>query len=101
MDVGPVLGTVFSVKPKTFHEVAHNRAPFKGPPPAGFYFCSFFLPHLAFAALRAISLRCSFVSFSARAFPPLLANSEAENFFSLAMAGSIARTYAYGHVFFS
>jgi hypothetical protein len=29
MDVGPVLGTVFSVKPKTFHEVTHDRAPFK------------------------------------------------------------------------
>src|SRR5919112_4517047 len=46
----------------------------------------FFLSHRALAALRAISLRCSAVSFSARAlppfFPPSLPSSTAAGFFS-------------------
>jgi hypothetical protein len=42
----------------------------------------FCLAHRAFAALMALFLRCSAVSFLARALPPFLANSTAyESFF--------------------
>jgi hypothetical protein len=43
------------------------------------------LAQRACAALRALALRWSAVSFLARAFPPILANSERVSFFSFAI----------------
>jgi hypothetical protein len=48
-----------------------------------------FLAHLARAAFRAFSWRCSYVSFSADAFPPLRPSATAAGFFFFAIRGTL------------